>query len=78
MKLGMDSRPRIRELRGATAMTPAWDAKRGLACLLEALGRTDWDADMERDVIEVEALLTEAATRRAIAARTSVAQLSYA
>jgi hypothetical protein len=58
-------------------MTPIWDAKRGLACLLEAVSRADWDADLERDVIEVEALLTEAATRRATAVRPGALQLSY-
>lgn len=44
-------------------MAEIWDTKRGLVCLLEALDNPQWDADSDRDIVEVEALLTELASR---------------
>jgi len=33
-------------------MANDWDVKQGMMCLLEILERPEWDADLERDLIE--------------------------
>ena len=48
-------------------MDQIWDMKRAAACLLEAISMPELDGDPDQDLVEVEALLIEAANRVASA-----------
>lgn len=33
-------------------MNDAWDAQRGLSCLLEAINHPEWDTETDRDIVQ--------------------------
>jgi hypothetical protein len=45
-------------------MDKTWDLRTGLTCLLDALDHPELDTDSQLDLMEVPALLAQAAARR--------------